>query len=525
MNRGTTFSRVLLLAGGIVALPVLLDCNGLEATGDDEVQLPRRRIDDPTEAGAPTARCARPLVEPETELSTFFDLHGRRAAFSPLEVDAVTTFINAESLYFQCDYRGANDILAPFWQRHPRGEAEWTPSASPAAPGGTNVGNPRVYHALGMLTEAVKHRLTSIQTPEPSKVVMTVVLVGCSKGLQARSQAELDEGTGIEIENSLDPGLRNGAEERVLESSIRLFREYMRAITEGRLDVQPRVVELLDVCLPAATAAGTPPTARIASFDAMWAAIPEPIKATTDYWWAIYPSHIPEHAAFRETEFSDSSGMRTPPDSRAPVFISEDKWLLRKRTPHGDGALSDLERRISLPQWLQHELFHHLFREYPSLGLETTAHRWFDRTTWPADFVGVSEPDYFHEAFHKRLAAARPPLHVKLRYAPAAMGTYFRQLTNESVVGSYQRRPVQNGWHSGRIESTESGLVWRNDAGIVWRLVPDLARGKLLNGPDNPYFEQLSAKAFTLALRSDPEGNPLPAVRAFQFLGEEYELQ
>ena len=60
--------------------------------------------------------------------------------------------------------------------------------------------------------------------------------------------------------------------------------------------------------------------------------------------------------------------------------------------------------------------------------------------------------DYFHEAFHKRLAAARPPLHVKLRYAPETMGPYFQQLTNESVVGSYQRSPVQNGWHSGRIE-------------------------------------------------------------------------
>ena len=35
---------------------------------------------------------------------------------------------------------------------------------------------------------------------------------------------------------------------------------------------------------------------------------------------------------------------------------------------------------------------------YSEFGLEKTGHQLFDRTTWPADFQGVLEPDYFAEA-------------------------------------------------------------------------------------------------------------------------------
>ena len=58
------------------------------------------------------------------------------------------------------------------------------------------------------------------------------------------------------------------------------------------------------------------------------------------------------------------------------------------------------------PNWLQHEFMHHLFTLWPEFQLEVTGHQWFDRNTWPADFVGNSEPDHDHETLTKRILAA-----------------------------------------------------------------------------------------------------------------------
>jgi len=75
---------------------------------------------------------------------------------------------------------------------------------------------------------------------------------------------------------------------------------------------------------------------------------------------------------------------------------------------------------VALPQWLQHEFFHHVFSAYRKLGLEATSHQWHDRAAWPPDFEGRLEADYYAEALHRRLQLeTRPPLHVRLRRAAA----------------------------------------------------------------------------------------------------------
>jgi hypothetical protein len=65
--------------------------------------------------------------------------------------------------------------------------------------------------------------------------------------------------------------------------------------------------------------------------------------------------------------------------------------------------LSGMERRMYLPQWVQHEMFHNIFAHVCHKGdMEASDHIWFDRSMWPKDFEGLEEADYYHEAMFKR---------------------------------------------------------------------------------------------------------------------------
>jgi hypothetical protein len=83
------------------------------------------------------------------------------------------------------------------------------------------------------------------------------------------------------------------------------------------------------------------------------------------------------------------------------------------------------------------------------------------------------------------------------------------------ALGHFQRLPVQNGWHPGTIEQTDSGLRWINAAGRSWALTPDYATGNLLTGPDCPYYNSPGGRAFT------PEWQG-SALIGFRFQGELY---
>jgi hypothetical protein len=221
--------------------------------------------------------------------------------------------------------------------------------------------------------------------------------------------------------------------------------------------------------------------------------------------------------------------MGSGPDG-SPCFIGDDRWLVRKPPHLGVGLYSDEERRAYLPQWLQHEFYHHLFRIYPEFKLEEKSHQWFDRKTWPSDFEGRFEADYYHEALHKRLQTASPPLCVKLRYAPPPKELY-RGISVASLCGDYRHQPVQNNWHEGTIQPDgqpgpdgKPVLRWTNKAGVSWRLFPDIENGVLKTGPENPYYEKnpTSGRAFRIILRRNADGEYLPEVSGFQFQGGFY---
>lgn len=346
------------------------------------------------------------------------------SAATPLSREAQAAFFSAEAAYRKGDYARASNILSAFWDLHPPGSPPWEQAAWPDARAGqlngVNYGAPVCYSALRMLTEAIEWREKPPAIRRNTAVArLTVLLVGQSSGVMPTTMKQLQDRTGREVTHHLHPSMAANAQ-AIVDQSTWLFGEYIRAITGGRLALETNIVKLPDLNVPVELTPGDPQFAQLAqgAESQIWRAVPDEVRAATDWWWIIYPSHFPEDSPeLAKTEFI-TGGMSAGPDGQSPAFVIDDLWLLRKPSPYaGRTPYTESERRAYLPQWFQHEFFHHLYRTYPEFKLEAASHQWFDRKTWPADFEGRLEADYYAESLHKRLQKADPPLHVKLRYA------------------------------------------------------------------------------------------------------------
>jgi uncharacterized protein (TIGR02246 family) len=361
----------------------------------------------------------------------------------PLSRGTIDTFLAAQKAYRQTDYAAAVRILKDFWSQHPPGREEWEQlsgqNAGIARSIGVNFGDPPCYSALLMLTECVTWRLQAkTVTPEPPQHVrLTVVTVGHSSGIAPASRAELQTQSGRLAIHNLDSRIAAHGHQ-IIRESLWLFSQYVSAITAGRLTVDTKIVRLPDLTVPVAVhplrntnmnwagiAAGADPQ--------IWAAVGDEVIVATDWWWIIYPSHVP-YPDLADDEFI-TGGIGVGPDGVSPAFVIDDLWLIRKPAPFADKRPYSLEERWAYsPQWFQHEFFHHLFRSYPEWKLEAEDHQWFDHRNWPADFEGRLEADYFAESLHKRFQrTANPPLDIKLRYAPTALFSTVRA-TDERAI-------------------------------------------------------------------------------------------
>jgi len=442
--------------------------------------------------------------------------------FSPHYIAALQTLVQAQQLYREQDYVGAKLALDALWAQHPVADPSW--AALPTQPFGINLGSPPCYYGLRMLTDMATWRVANPTLPPPPRTVrLTVIVVGQSNGIEPQNLTDLHQGTGIPVVHSLDARVPED-NYRVVRQSLWLFREYIVAATQGQLDVELKILPLPAVDLPvyASGAPGAVSYASLVDATQVFPLVPAADLAATDWWWVVYPSHVPEqHPDFEDAEFI-TGGMGAGPSS-SPLFIIDDRWLVRKPPHLGQGQYSPVERKTYLPQWLQHEFFHHLFRTYPEFGLEATPHQWFDLSTWPPDFIGLYEPDYFHEALIKRLQQATPPLHVALRYSTA--GAPWDQLTLTDLLGTYRREPVLNPWHIGDIQLAGAQLQWLNTAPFSWNLENDIPNGRLLTGPDCPYYGSYAGSKFDIVLARDALGDLTTEVEGFSFLGELYQLQ
>ncbi|HVJ92518.1 MAG TPA: hypothetical protein VM580_22105, partial [Labilithrix sp.] len=279
-NKRASLSRGFIVVAFATA-PWLLHCSAEveEATAEDESAL-----------GKPVGDeiCTAPKTGPSAELADYFENNGGRRAYGDVASDALTTFIRAEALYFRCEYAKAKELLAALWKRHPPGDNDWHRATASVAQ--TNLGSPTAYYALRMLTDAVNYRLAPAKNVKATDIVMTVVLVGCSEGIQPRSFKELNNGTGVKVKNRLDSRLAGDRIDPILNSSVRLFREYITAMTDGRLKLQTRVHRLSNVCVPVDASAKPYRRAAMSDESPIWAGLPQKVKDTTDFWWTLYPS-------------------------------------------------------------------------------------------------------------------------------------------------------------------------------------------------------------------------------------------
>ncbi|MFT7679329.1 MAG: hypothetical protein ACI8QC_003330 [Planctomycetota bacterium] len=439
--------------------------------------------------------------------------------FSPHYVDALSALLRAQTEFDRGHYPQAKAILDLLWAAHPPGGPHW--GVLQTQPFGINIGSPPSYYGLRMLTDTTEWRVANPNFGGAQRRArLTVLLVGSTSGIEPQDLQDIQQGTGVAVQHTLHPKLLQGGS-RVVHDSLHLFREYVTAMTGGALEVETSIMHLpnLDMDVHAEALPGRY-FAGLTDPSSIWATLPQADIAATDWWWIIYPSHVPEqYPDFQGAEFV-TGGMGTGAVGPSPFFIIDDRWLVRKPPHIGTGLYSKIERETYLPQWLQHEFFHHLFRTYPEFGLEDTPHQWFNPANWPADFDGRYEADYFHEALYKRLITATPPLVSALRYATddAPWG----QFTVSDLLGIYQRQPVLNNWHTGSIQFGPV-LEWQNQAGVDWNLQPEITNGRFLLGPDCPYYGLgWYGRKFDIVLERDDLGDFLPAIRGFSFTGELY---
>ncbi|MCP4835895.1 MAG: hypothetical protein GY895_14165 [Phycisphaera sp.] len=455
-----------------------------------------------------------------------FVLDGRVPTISDHYVAAARTWFEARDQYDVGAYDDALETLDGLWNEYPVGDSVWW-SIFGDDPMGLNLGTPPCYYGLRQLTDMTEWRVANPDHPGTDRTIrLSVLAVGRSRGLEPRTMAELVAGEGIEVVHDFDGRVAANDYEAVRDS-LEFFCEYIHAITRGMLEVEVEIIPLPDLEVGVVAEAGSPDGPYFATIQNYW----EPLGAltqaqidATDWWWVTYPSHVPDHHdEFQYLAFI-AGGMGGAPNG-SPVFISDERWLARKPGHLGVGTYVPEERQTYLPQWLQHEIFHHFYRVWSGFGLEDQSHQWFDRSTWPTDFVGRFEPDYYHESVFKRLQEATgPTLVAGLRNAVDDVS--FEDLGIEDVLGDYERLPVQNPWHQGEVRLSDSQMSWRNAAGVSWSLVPNIPEGRLEIGPDCPYYDPDApgANDFRLARGEDEFGDPTGTYAGFVFNGELHSL-
>lgn len=351
----------------------------------------------------PTPASSKPSPDPtntQAALAKFWERYGARDSFPAMYVDILENTLLAEDKVLAKDYTGARTIVDKLLAKYPLSDDVWwtifrTGEEKSTRP---HLGEPGAYAHMRMLDEITKIGVTkSLAGSKP--IQMAVVMPACSDIVPKAGPTLLNHRLSPEIEeNSYE----------VVHQSLRLFQSYILAISNGELRLELNFYKVNE-CFQIKKETGF----VVGNYTAPVSQLPAGVADKSDMFWLIYPSD--NDAGL---DIGQGGGMGAFGDK--PFFISEDDWVIRKVAYQGGGARTEVERRLYLPEWVQHEFLHHLFSSWPEFGLEKTGHQWFTRTNWPADFVGGIEEDYYSEALRKRLYTATPSIAQKLQRANPA---------------------------------------------------------------------------------------------------------
>ena len=460
--------------------------------GDDDADTLDTEPDTPEPSGPYIIEDPGHTSDTAAQLEEFYLEYGGRDAFPVQHVDALEALLLAEDDLEAGSPASAGERVRAVFAAHPYGDGSWW-IGSGGGTGGSNVGHPVAYYGLRML----EHVVGLGEGSSSGTLRMTGVIAPCASARRPRLpdlEAEV-------VDLTLDPAvLENDA--RRLFLATQLFRRWVQSITDG-VELELRLY-VLDECTTVDFTDDGSVIVIYPDAQGMIDAVSDDVSRETDIWWAISPNAtVGEEFEVGRTFIGGGMGLSA--DGR-PLFLSDDLWFVRKPNHMGTGDWMEAELRSYHPQWFQHEFMHHLFRTWPEFGLEVTGHQWFDRETWPDDFEGVFEADYYSEAITKRLLDASPGLAEGLQ-APDFRGMDEVELAR--LVGSYRREPVENEWHEVTLTLEGDGLRWSNAAGVSWVLV--VARDELRTGPDCPYGESAVGVEFV--------GGALSGVWSF---GEKY---
>lgn len=475
---------------------------------------------------------AKQSIEPG--VSAFLNKYGGLEKYNTQYVDALNTMIHVENLVKSNRYKDAKAALDKLWKKYPIGSKDWRSATIDDKKNKTNIGSPPAYNAIRMLTDIVNHNLDGVQpNGEVLTATLRVVLVGCSEGKKPRTVAEMKQGGGVTSKRALKSQLK-GQNHQIIDQSLDLFLRYVTAITDGKLKVQVKYHHLDNYCIATQVKADGSKAGVMDNRDAI-NQLSDDMRKETDWWWVIYPSTVPEDgmdgisatAGFDKFSFN-TGGIDIAPQNK-PLLIINDTWLLRVPPHMGKGEISDIERRAYLPQWLQHEFFHHFYKCYPELKLEMNRHDWYTRSFWASDFVGMYESDYYQETMHKRLQSAKPFLQFKLKptYKPSAAllsSLKLDQFLNRTFDASESIRKrgiTPNDYHKGQIIKIGSQYYWKNAAGKQWEVRPNLRKGEFTNTSDVDY----KGKHFDIRLKKDATGAYVNQIEGLFFDSTLYRLR
>ena len=346
---------------------------------------------------------------------------------------AIDAAIKADDALIAGDLEASKALVnAVLADRLPKGDADaWAPLRAAAVADqaeGKQYGDPAAYAALRMLDQIharTPPNTTSTNTTDALR--LAAIVVRCNQATRPKYQGATDE---LEtVSRDVDPSILEG-DARVLREATGLLRRWLGAVTDG-----PAValdVHVADACVSTpfrlrtdvrSVAEGGGPGAyfrvqgKANDYDVrpepsgIINAVPWDVRARANAFLVVYPSPVPmAGATFPGTFIGRGAALH----NGIPALVVDDLSFLRKQAEEGTGEYSRTERRLYYAQRLQALLMHALFATWPAFGLEASSFQWLERSTWPADFLGVYEADYFAEAIDKRFANAAPPLGVGL---------------------------------------------------------------------------------------------------------------